>query len=138
MGIDIRRLLVGGGVAGLTIILSALAMVPIVGNEMEMALARFGLPPMSRGAMTFVVAESIVLGMTLVWLYAVVQPRMKPGRKTAIVVAWVVWLLAYFFPNAGNVMFGFMPVRLTVIGTTWGLVELVVAGLVGAHFYREK
>jgi hypothetical protein len=37
-----------------------------------------------------------------------------------------------------NVMSGFMPVSLTIVGTAWGLVELVVAGAVGAYLYRDE
>ena len=40
--------------------------------------------------------------------------------------------------NVANVMYGFMPVSLTIVGTAWGLVELVVAGAVGAHLYRDE
>jgi hypothetical protein len=36
------------------------------------------------------------------------------------------------------VVFGFMPIALAVVGTVWGLVELVVAGEVGARMYNEN
>lgn len=49
----------------------------------------------------------------------------------------LIWFLAYFGPNASNVAYGFMPISLTVVGTVWGLVELVVAGAVGARLYSE-
>ena len=35
-------------------------------------------------------------------------------------------------------MYGFMPVRLTVVGTLWALGELVVAGQIGAYLYRDE
>jgi hypothetical protein len=52
-------------------------------------------------------------------------------------VSLLVWFLAYFFGNVSNVIFGFMPIRLTVIGTAWGLVELLLAGEAGARCYHE-
>jgi hypothetical protein len=138
MGIHMRRVLIGGLVAGITIILISFAMIPVVGKEMEMALARFNLPPLSGSAMAFFAVESLILGMILVWLYAAMLPRLKQGIKTAIVSASVVWLLAYFFANFAMVVYGFMPLRLTIIGTAWGLFELLAASLIGSRFYREK
>ena len=35
------------------------------------------------------------------------------------------------------VVYGFMPLKLTVIGTIWGLGELLLAGIVGAKLYKE-
>jgi hypothetical protein len=33
---------------------------------------------------------------------------------------------------------GFMPLYLTVVGTAWGFVELLVAGQLGAFLYKEE
>lgn len=138
MGINIKGVLVGGLTAGAIIILSGVGMVPLVGHEMDLALTRFNLPPLSNGAMAFFAGESVVLGIILVWLYAAVTPRLKPGIWTAVVVSVLVWLLAYFFANAAMVAYGFMPVRITVIGTAWGLVELLLAGVIGTRLYEAR
>jgi hypothetical protein len=138
MAINAKGVLSGGLVAGLVINISAVLMVPVVGNRMEEALEARGLPPMGGGAMAFFGVMSLVLGALLVWLYAAVRPRLGPGPKTAAIVSILVWFLAYFFANGSNVVFGFMPIHLTVVGTIWGLVELVVAGEVGARLYREE
>lgn len=137
MAINARRVLGGGLAAGLLINLSALLMVPAVGKQMEEALAARGLPPLGAGAAAWVVLLSFVLGVLLVWLYAAVQPRLGPGLRTASLSALFVWFLAYCAPNLGNAVFGFMPLGLTLVGTAWGLVELLVAGAVGARLYRE-
>ena len=136
--IHTRRVLIGGLAAGITIILSALGMVPLVGKEMDMTLARCGLPPLSKFAMAFFAVESLILGLTLVWLYAAMLPRLKQGTKTAIIAASIVWLLAYFFANFAMVIYGFMPARLAIIGTGWGLLELLLASLIGSRFYEER
>lgn len=136
--INVKRVLVGGFVAGLIINVSAVFMVPVVGNQMEAALEARGLPPMGAGAMAYFGGMSLVVGVVLVWLYAAVRPRLGPGPKTAVVVSVLVWLLAYFFANASNTVFGFLPIRLAVIGTAWGLVELIVAGILGARLYKEE
>jgi hypothetical protein len=137
MGINLKRVLLGGLVAGIVINISAIAMVPVVGKEMDMVLARFNLPPLSNSSLAFFGVVSLIVGMILVWLYAAVLPRMKQGTNTAIMVALVVWVLGYFLANVSMVVYGFMPVKLTVIGTGWGLVELVLASLIGTRFYKE-
>jgi len=137
MAINVKRVLTGGLVAGVVIIASAVLMVPAVGDQMDRALEARNLPAMGGGAMAFFALVSLSNGVVLVWLYAAVRPRLGPGPRTAAIVSLLVWFLAYFLANAANVAYGFMPVRLTVIGTAWGLVELLVAGMVGARLYSE-
>jgi hypothetical protein len=105
---------------------------------MELALARFNLPPMSNAAMGFFAVESLILGIVLVWLYAAMLPRIKHEIKTACISAFIVWLLAYFFANVAMVVYGFMPIRLTIIGTAWGFIELLAGSLIGTRFYKES
>lgn len=138
MVIDVRRMLAGGLVAGVLINLSALAMVPAVGEQMEAALRDRGIAPLGPVAAAWVVVLSLILGVILVWLYAAIEPRLGPGTQTASVAALLVWFLAYCAPNVSNVVFGFMPLSLTVIGTVWGLVELLLAGILGARIYRGR
>jgi hypothetical protein len=87
--------------------------------------------------MAFITAVSLVNGMVLVWVYAAVRPRLGPGPRTAAVTGLVVWLMAYCLPNLSNAAFGFLPLKLTLIGTLWGLAELLGASLIGAWLYRE-
>lgn len=133
----ITSVLKGGLVAGFIIILSAATMVPVVGNEMDMALAKFNLPPLSIGAMLFFFVVSLSLGITLIWLYAALLPRFKHRIKTAIIAALLIWFIGNFLANVSNVVYGFMPVKLTIIGIVWGLGELLLAGLIGSRFYKE-
>jgi hypothetical protein len=137
MKINMKRVLIGGLVAGLIIIASAVVMVPVVGKEMELALAACNLPPMGTGAMAYFGIVSLVLGIVLVWLYAAILPRMGHGIKTALIASAVVWFLAYFLANVSMVAYGFMPTKLTAIGTIWGLVELLVGGVVGTRLYKD-
>lgn len=138
MPINVRRVLTGGLAAGRIISLSALAMVPMVGEQMDAALRERGVPPLSTGAMVYFIGQSFAFGVLLVWLYAAVQPRLAPGPRTAALVAALVWFVGYCSANVSNVMYGFMPVSLTVVGTLWGFVELVVAGEIGAYMYRDE
>jgi hypothetical protein len=138
MGINYKRVILGGLVAGIIIVASALTMVPVVGNEMSLALQKFNLPPLSTFSMLYFVGESLIMGIVLVWLYAAVIPRMEKGIATSIKVSLVIWLVGYVFANFANMIYGFMPLKLTICGTIWGLFELVIAGIVGSKIYKEK
>lgn len=138
MSINSKSVITSGMVSGVIINISAVAMVPMVGNEMDMVLANRGLPPLSAIAMAYFGIISLVIGVILVWLYAVAKAQLGPGMKTAAIVSITVWFLAYFLSNVSMVVFGFMPIRLTVIGTAWGLVELLLAGIIGTRLYKER
>jgi hypothetical protein len=51
MKINVKSVFTSGLVSGLLINLSAISMVPVVGNEMNAVLASRGLPPLSNLAM---------------------------------------------------------------------------------------
>lgn len=64
----LRRVLAGGLAAGLVISLGALAMVPVVGEQMDAALRERGVPPLSAGAMAYFIIQSFTYGVVLLWL----------------------------------------------------------------------
>jgi hypothetical protein len=53
MSINIKNVFTSGLVAGIIINISAMGMVPIVGNEMNTVLENRALPPLSSGAMAY-------------------------------------------------------------------------------------
>lgn len=136
MKINVRSIITSGLISGLIISLSAITMVPVVGNEMDLVLESRGLPPLSNMAMLFFVLLSFINGISIVLLYAIVKEHLGAGIKTVVIVSLVFWFVTYFLSNASLVAYGFMPVRLTVIGTVWGLGELILAGIVGSKLYR--
>jgi len=138
MKINVKSVFTSGLVAGLVISLSAISMVPVVGNDMDMVLASRGLPPLSNMAMVFFCTISFIFGISLVWLYALVKEHLGSGIKTALKVSCIFWFVTYFLSNASLLAYGFMPVKLTVIGTVWGLGELLLAGIVGSKLYKDK
>lgn len=138
MQINMPRVWFGGLVAGLTVMVSGAALVPMVGNDMDMALARLGLPPLSPAAMAYFVLVSFIVGIVLVWLYAAFIPRLGARITTALTAAAIVWLIGYLLPNVAKVFYGFLPVKLTLIGTAWGLIELAAGSLIGSRLYKER
>jgi hypothetical protein len=138
MFINMKSVFTSGLISGLLISISAIGMVPVVGNEMDLVLASRGLPPLSNLAMSYFVFVSLSMGVFLVWLYALAKDKLGSRIKTAVTLSVVVWFIVYFLGNVSLVAYGFMPVRLTVIGTAWGLGELLLAGIVGSYLYKEK
>jgi len=137
-GINTRGVIVGGLAAGLVINISeSILNVPVLGAELEAAMAARNLPPVSGAAVAVFLVLGFVLGILLVWLYAAMRPRFGAGPGTATIAAVVVWFLAYFWSTIGMGVTGMFPARLLVIGVVWGLVELLIAGLVGGRLYSE-
>lgn len=138
MPVNGKSVLLSGLIAGMIIIASAAAMVPVVGNEMDQVLADRGLPPLGGPAMAFFGVFSLAMGIVLAWLYAVLRAHFGSGNKTAAIASFIAWFLAYFLSNAAKAAYGFMPIRLVLIGTAWGLAELLAAGFVGASLYEKR
>jgi hypothetical protein len=84
------------------------------------------------------VAISLLVGLTLVFFYAAARPRFGPGPKTAIIVAVVLWFGGYLINIVGYGMVGLYPTSMLAIWAVQGLVEMVIAALVGGWIYREE
>ena len=136
--INTRGVVTGGLVAGLIIDISEYILnEPVLGASMAAALAVHNLPPIGGNAIAVFTILGFLLGIVLVWLYAAIRPRFGPGPKTAVRAGVAVWFLAYFWGAISFAVLGVFPARLLTIGLLWGLVELIVAGLVGGRLYSE-
>jgi apolipoprotein N-acyltransferase len=137
-GIRWGRVLAGGLVAGLIInIGESILNVPLAGEELAQALEARNLPPVGGGAIAYFIGMCFLLGILMVWIYAAVRPRLGPGPKTAVIVALLTWFMTLVWSGGAQVAMGIMPLRLTIFGLGWGLVEFIIASLVGAKLYRE-
>lgn len=138
MGVYNKSLLVSGCAAGLVINIVGLGLVPIVGDRMNGLLRDLSLPPMGVGSMIYFPLWSLLLGVLLMWLYALIKVNFASPAKAMTAVVLIVWFLAYFSSNAALLAYGFMPFHLVLTGTLWGLLELMAAGFVGSRIYKEK
>jgi hypothetical protein len=59
------------------------------------------------------------------------------GPKTAALFGFIYGIVGYVLPNLGQAPLGLFPVRLWLITTLVGLIEVVVASIGGAWLYRE-
>jgi hypothetical protein len=135
--INVKSVLFTGLISGIVILISGLSMVPAVGNEMDEILADRGLPPLSNWAILFICFVSICNGIFLVLLYSLLRPLFVSKIRSAFISSLIVFFFTYFLGNVSLVVYGFMPLKFTIIGTAWGLGELLVAGMVASKLYRE-
>lgn len=135
--INLKSVIISGLIAGLIINISAISMVPVVGDQMNEVLSSRGLPPLSTGSMVFFSFVSFVLGISLIFLYSILRPYLGSRIKTAVVAALIIWFIAYFLSNVSLAVYGFMPKKLVLIGTIWGLGELLIAAFAGMWLYRD-
>ncbi len=137
-GIRTGRVVAAGLVAGLIInIGETILNVPLAGEELAQALQARNLPPVGGGAIAYFVVMCFILGILMMWTYAAVRPRLGPGPKTAAIVAALAWFMTLVWSGGAQVAMGIMPLSLTLFGLAWGLVEFLIASLVGAKLYRE-
>jgi hypothetical protein len=137
-GIQKRRVILGGLAAGLIInIGETILNVALAGEELAQALQARNLPPVGGAAIGYFVVMCFVLGVLMVWTYAAIRPRFGPGVKTAVIVAVLAWFMTLVWSGGAQVAMGIMPLSLTIFGLVWGLVEFIIASLVGAKLYRE-
>lgn len=138
MTTKLKKIITYGLIAGAIVSISALGMVPVVGNEMDTVLANRGLPPLSNMAMAYFCCISLLFGIALIFLYTVLKPLFRSQLKAAVIASAVVWVLAYLINNVSLAVYGFMPVRLAIIGTAWGLLELLLASIIASKLYERR
>ena len=137
MGINVRRVIVSGLVAGLVLDLGELAVnVGLLGDAWTAVLAQLGLR-LDWMAMVLWGLGSFIVGIVGIWIYAAIRPRYSPGAMTALRAAVAVWAVTYLYAMIGLLGTVALPMWLLLAGLGWGLVEMALAIYVGAWLYRE-
>ncbi len=77
------------------------------------------------------------MGLVAVWTYAAIRPRFGAGPRTALYAALLTWVTGYVFVDITPTIMGVFPMSMTWMLIGVGLVEIVVATLVGAWLYKE-
>ena len=117
--INIRKLLVGGMIAGLVLSVIDVAMYgAILKAPMAAAWKAVGRPTMTDTQRDLEVPLSIlfdfVAGVFLVWVYAAIRPRFGAGIGTALKAGLASWFLACVLSAALSVQ-GVMPDRKSAV-----------------------
>ena len=137
--INSGRVLLGGFVAGVIITIGEYVINDVIlRKQMEDTFRRFNVPKPGTSFIIAATGMSILLGIVLVWLYALIRARMGPGPKTAVVAAIILWFGVYVYTGVINGLLFQIPLNLMLIGFVWGFVEYIVAALAGAALYSES
>jgi hypothetical protein len=138
MKINVGRVLLGGIVAGIILNIGEFVLNDVVLRAQLkgfLTTHKFSEPPSS--FMFVAVGLTLVLGIVIVLGYAAIRPRFGPGPKTAIIAALFAWFGIYLYSGMINgILFG-VPTNTILILLVWGLVEYIIAALVGAALYKE-
>jgi hypothetical protein len=136
--INMGRVIAGGLLAGFVINLGEFVLNGfILEKDWEAAMRSLGKEPIGMQAVAVFLALGFLLGITAVWIYAAVRPRLGAGPKTAICIGLIVWVLTSLFTTLGQLPTGIFPNRLLIIPLVWGLVELPLGTVAGSWLYRE-
>ena len=138
-GIDLKRVALGGAVAGL--LLDAGEYVVhgfLLESSWTAARQARDLEGYGPGDAAISAAMVFVLGLILVWTYAAMRPRFGIGAKTALRAGFLIWVLAWLWPFLVNLVWNLLPTDLLLLAIVWGFFEVMVAALVGARIYRES
>jgi hypothetical protein len=137
-GINVSRWIMAGIAAGVVVwLLEGAASVLYMADMTEALEARGIVLEMSAGILVASVFVSVITGLALMFFYAAARPRFGPGPGTAALVAVVFWAGGYVMSLIGYGMLGLYPTRMLVMWAVIGLVEMIIAAIVGAWIYRE-
>ncbi|HUF88688.1 MAG TPA: hypothetical protein VMR66_01765 [Gemmatimonadota bacterium] len=137
--INTSRWLLSGIVAGVVLWLLEGAASLLYMDSMTLALEAHGLAmAMTAEAVMLSVVVSLIAGLTLMFFYAACRPRFGPGPRNAVIVAFGLWVGGYLTSLLGYRMLGLFPDSLLLMWGVVGLVEMIVAALVGGWIYKEE
>ena len=139
MKINFGRVLLGGLVAGLILNIGEFLLnEKVLGAQMKAFFVTHKFDEPGGIFLPVAVGTTFVLGIVIVWLYALIRPRMGAGPKTAILAAFIAWFGIYLYCGTINgILFG-IPLNTMLIVLVWGLVEYILAALAGAWVYKES
>lgn len=134
---NVARVILGGLLAGLILNIFEYVLNGVVFASQWDAFEKMLGRQMRPGAIPFFVVATFVMGIGVVWLYAVARPRLGPGPKAATLTGIAFWFFAYAIPAADSVVAGLGPGRLTVMVTVILLAGAILASICGAWLYTE-
>lgn len=133
------RVILGGLVAGLVLNIGEFVLNGVILHATMVEWASRHNFPTEPAPLFMAVAIGLtfLLGIVMVWLYALIRPRMGPGPKTAVIAALVMWFGVCFYCS---IIYGLLlqqPTNSLVIAIGWCLGEYVIAAIAGAWLYKE-
>ncbi|HUQ18990.1 MAG TPA: hypothetical protein VM099_05200 [Gemmatimonadaceae bacterium] len=142
MALNNGKVVAGGLVAGIVInVVGYLVNGMLLADRMKAEADAFkpGMADamMSSNAITVSVVSNLVMGLLLIYTYAAVRPRLGPGPRTAVTVAFLFWLVASIVA-VGFLQSGMMSWSLWWESALFWLITLIIAAVVGGKIYSEE
>ena len=136
--INTGRWIAGGVAAGLLMWIIEGAASQLYFAQMMAALDKAGLSvAMNAGTVATTMLVSLLVGLGVVFFYAMARQRIGAGPRTAIIVGVAAFIFFYLPGLLGYQMIGLYPGSLILKWAVVGFVETVVISLVGAWIYRD-
>jgi hypothetical protein len=133
------RVILGGLVAGLVLNVGEFLLNSVLIHNAMNAWAKAHNLSVDPGTTFMVVAVALtfILGIVMVWLYALIRPRLGAGPKTAIVAALIMWFGIYVYCGIIYGMILEQPTNLIILPLGWGILEYIAGAVAGAWLYKE-
>lgn len=136
--INVGRWLASGVAATMLIWVIEGAASMIYMEDMQARLSELGLSmDMTTATWVLTIVVSLLVGLVLMFLYVAARPRFGAGPKTAVIAAVAMWLGGYVVSLIGYYMVGLYAAGMLALWGVVGLVELILAALLGGWIYRE-
>jgi len=136
--INVGRCIAGGVAAGALIWIIEGAASLLYMEDMQARLTELGLSmEMSVATWVLTVLVSLIVGVFLTFLYVLARARFGPGPKTAVIVAVAAWFGSQLVSLIGYYMVGLYPGGMLAMWGAVGLVEWILATMLGGWIYRE-
>jgi len=138
--INAGRVVLAGLAAGVIISLGEWLASIVFAQQYDTMYESMGIAEPGGSTVAVFVVFTFLIGVLLVWLYAAMRPRFGPGPRTALYAGFAVWFLAWLWPTVSWAVMGSLGLTtwMLVIAMLWGLVEVVLAAMVGGWVYRES
>jgi hypothetical protein len=135
--INLARLLLMGLVIGVIVdVVEGIGTGWLLGAQFTAALAALGRGPLTVSEIVLFNLWGLIIGQATAVVYVGFRSRFGPGPLTALYAAVVIWVTGYFLHYLVLAIVG-MPAGLMATVGAVGLVEIVVATIVGMHVYQE-
>jgi hypothetical protein len=141
--INWSRIILGALLAGIVInVVEFILNGVVLAKDWATAMAALGIQPVTGIHLAFFFVWGFILwgfliGILAAWLYAAIRPRYGAGPKIALYAGSFVWTVGYLLTSVTPFFVNLYPRRILAIDLSVGMVEVLLATLVAAWFYRE-
>ena len=138
-GINVPRWIGGGVLAALVIyLIEGFMGTQVWATSVNARLSELGLSTaMTGGTYVAYAVICLLVGLVLIFFYALARTRLGAGPRTAVIVSIALFLGGYLPGLIGFHIIGLYSSDLLVKWGVQGVLETIVAGVLGAWVYKE-